>query len=318
MSAISGEQQSICVVFLTDEKYFDRFVYSCHQLIHRGKYGGGREPPTAPRRDICVIVDKKLHDANVYNHPFILQNKILVKYFPAIEFSAEFHEMARIRGDYDKHKWRYDKLIQYQKFYLFDSFFKKWNYVFYMDGEININYPIQPILDILSPDCFYAHSDTYPKYEWNLERQFITENPAHDKYLAKLKKNFDTNIDYFQTTIFMFDTRRFIKPNVVRDLIALTEEFPNCWTNEQGIMSIYFSKVWQQIPFCVPGEPYMRLYDYTYRFAECKYIMYKRDFGTRMNIADDPVINGKWGGGAGFVPRGAPQARENAGKKFLM
>jgi hypothetical protein len=322
MSYLDSSPQSICVVFLTDEKYFDKFLFTCHQLINRGKYGGGSEPATShTARDICVIVDKKLHDADIYNHPFILENKILVKYFPAIEFSAEFHEMARIRGDYNKDKCRYDKLIQYQKIFVFDSFFKKWNYVLYMDGEMNINYPIQPILDILCPDCFYAHSDSYHTYEWNLERQFITENQAHDKYLAKLKKNFDPNIDYFQTTIFMFDTRRFIKPNVVSDLISLAEEFPNCWTNEQGIMSVYFSKVWKQIPFCVPGQPYIRLYDYMNRFAECKYIMYKRDFGIRMNISVDPVMNGKWDGAAaaGFVPRGAPAAaRENTGKKFLM
>jgi hypothetical protein len=292
---MSSSKSSICVTFLSDAKYFDKFVETCTQLIQRGQYlatRGGSGSSSDQRRDICLIIDDSLHELEIYNHPFLLENKIVVKYFPNIKFSDNFHSIAR-------HCDRYNKIIQYHKFYLFDQFFKKWDYIFYMDAGMQIKSPIQPILDVLKPDCFYAHSDSYHEYKWALERQFFNIGG----YLEKLRQHMDLNIDYFQTTILIFDTRKYIRDNVVERLIDLTEEFPNSNTNEQGIMSIYFSKVWQQIPMFVPNKPYIRLYDFMPRFPPYTYIMYKYDFNMTSPITIDPATTGKIPANARVKPR---------------
>lgn len=271
---------STCVVFLSNAPYFDKFLETCSQLIQNGKY----------TQDICLIIDKKLHDVNIYNHDFLLENNIIVKYFPEIEFSENFHRVARQRE-------RYDKLFQYQKFYLFDMFFKKWNYIFYIDSGMKICSSIQPFLDILKSGCFYAHSDSYHKYEWNLDRQFIDI----EDYSEKLRNTMDTNIDYFQTGILIFDTKKYINENIFNNLIKTAEAFPNCFTNEQGTMNICFVDEWEQVPFYVPNRPYLRLYDSMPRFKHCKYIIYKWDFGVS-SIENDPLITGKLSSDARVIP----------------
>ena len=66
---------TICVVFITNNKYFNKFLQSCNQLITKGNY----------KNDICLIICDDLKNKNLENNDFIKKNKIIIKYFPTLE-----------------------------------------------------------------------------------------------------------------------------------------------------------------------------------------------------------------------------------------
>ena len=60
------------------------------------------------------------------------------------------------------------------KFYIMDVWFKQWDYVFYLDAGMHIFNPISRIQNVvISQKHVYAHSDSYPTFEWKLRVQVI-------------------------------------------------------------------------------------------------------------------------------------------------
>ena len=61
----------VCVVFLCNKAYFEKFLYTCSLLLQYGQYRG----------DICLVIGDDLYNSDLLQHPLIVQNKIIVKYF---------------------------------------------------------------------------------------------------------------------------------------------------------------------------------------------------------------------------------------------
>jgi hypothetical protein len=97
---------------------------------------------------------------------------------------------------------------------------------------------IFPLLNEAKENKLLAHSDAYPSYEWKLQIQFDSNNELFDK----LKNIYMLDIDYFQTTIMLYDTK-IIEENTFDDLYKLSLEYPISRTNEQGIMALYFTNI---------------------------------------------------------------------------
>ena len=70
----------VCVVFVCDKAYFNKFVYSCTQLIVNGKYNG----------NICLVIGDDLQNSHLLNCRVIKNNNIIIKHFPDINFSNDF------------------------------------------------------------------------------------------------------------------------------------------------------------------------------------------------------------------------------------
>ena len=215
----------ICIVFVCNKAYFDKFIYTCNLLITRGNYKG----------DICLVISNDLQNDNLLQHPLILQNKIQIKYFPEMNENQEFiktqHNLKR------QARW-VDRLFQYHKLNLFRSFFKQWNYIFYMDCGITIFSDITPILNEAKPNKLLGHSDAYPMYEWKLSMQF---DQTHELF-PKLNSLYNLSIDYFQTTIMLYDTS-IIEYNTYNNLHQLMLDYPISITNDQGIIALYFTSI---------------------------------------------------------------------------
>lgn len=217
---------SVCAVFLCDKPYFSKFLDTCNQLIHTGRYKG----------DICLVIGDDMRHDDVLNCDTILANRIQVKHFPNFRFSDEFRRMQESlnRGPH----W-VRKLFQYHKLHLFDAFFKQWDYVFYLDCGIKIFGDVAPIIAEAKANTLLAHSDAYPRYEWKLRDQFDTTQKA--AYLD-LASRYNLNIDYFQTTMMLFDTR-IIEPDTVENLRKLALHYPISITNDQGVIALYFTNI---------------------------------------------------------------------------
>jgi hypothetical protein len=247
----------LCVVFVSNKKYFNKFLETCKQLITNGKYCG----------NICLVIGNDLNNSDLMNNDFIQKNGIIVKYFPDIQFSDNFHD---INTNWGKNVHRI-KIFQWHKLYLFDVFFKQWNYIFYIDCGMKIYSDISPIINIKCEKTLLAHSDAYPTYKWKLHNQFDKSN---NEYFTNLSSLFNLNIDYFQTTMMLYDTS-IINNSSFNNLLNLSEKYPISKTNDQGIIALYFTLI----------EPYFKqiqthnentyFYDYLSRNKNNKYIMLK-------------------------------------------
>ena len=249
---------STCVVMLCNKAYFDKFIETCRQLLTVGAYTG----------PICLVIGDDLLDNPCLQDELIVQNSICIKHFPDIPFTDEFIEAVH---DIPRDRHWFKKIFQYHKLYLFDPYFKQWEYIFYIDCGIHIHSDIRPILNERLPNRLLAHSDAYPSYERTLATNFTKDNP---ELFDRLHRAYNLNIDYFQTTIMLYDTN-ICNDVVVKQLIALAEEYPISITNDQGIIALYFTNiepVFTQIKIR-NGTTY--LYDYLPRNPDNTYIMTK-------------------------------------------
>ena len=240
----------LCVVFVCNKKYLNKFKYT-YNLLHRyGKYKG----------DVTLIIgdDLNINDIKI--------KKLNVVKFKDIIFNSNFHAVNK---NIESDNRNITKKFQWHKLHLFNTFFKKWDYILYLDCGMKIYNDISPIIAECTKNKLLAHSDAYPTYKWKLYDQFDTSHQLYNKLTDKY--NFD--IDYFQTTMLLYDTN-IITDTLFDELYDLSQKYPISKTNEQGIMSFYFinKKLWKQIKI---KEDDIYYYDYLKRNIKNKYIMTK-------------------------------------------
>ena len=253
---------SLCAVFVCDQRYLSKFTKTLKMLRENGKYEG----------DVVLIIGDDLkHKETELQEKF----NISVKYFSNIAFKdnfiKEFNSLKR-----DQH-WK-TKIFQYHKFNIFDVFFKKWDYIFYIDCGINIFRPVQPIIDSKIENTLLARNDPWGPFlnKWSLATQFDTEHPIfrelNEKYnLLNIKS-------YFNTSLMLIDTN-IIQETTSKELYDLSVKYPISITNDQAIIALYFiciNKKWQEFKIEDDEQYY---YDYKPRRSLAQggkpYIMHK-------------------------------------------
>jgi hypothetical protein len=133
----------------------------------------------------------------------------------------------------------------------------------------------------LSLDCkdsILAHYDGYPNNnDWKLRRQF--DDKQFPEIFSELEKEFDLDNDYFQATMFVYDTS-LLKDDTFDEIIKLSKKYFISKLLDQGIVNLYFNNkkyynVWKQIQIKDDETFY---YDYTERdgLKYTDYIMLKR------------------------------------------
>lgn len=248
----------ICLVFVCNKAYFNKFINTCNQLITNGNYNG----------NICLVVGDDLHNNKLLDCDIIKNNNIIVKYFPNIQFPNDFFI---VNNKLNTDGRNLTKRFQWHKLHLFNTFFKQWNYIFYLDCGMNILSDISPILYEATENTLLAHSDAYPTYEWRLYNQFdnnVTE------YFTKLDNTYNLNVDYFQTGIMLYDTK-IIENNTYDNLLNLSIEYPISKTNEQGIIALYFINIKPLFKQIKIHNEHTYFYDFASRNYNNRYIMLK-------------------------------------------
>ena len=247
-----------CAVFLCNNAYFIGFLKSCGQLIVNGNYNG----------PICLVIGDDLNIPAIYNHPFILEHNILVKYFPDLPFSEE--HMRQMKALEREDLW-FPKYFQYHKLYLFDKFFKQWDTILYLDCGMSILADVAPLFAERKANRFLAHSDAFPTFEWKLNSQFSKDQP----FYTKLESKYNLSGDYPQTTIMLYDTA-IITDTTFEELWNLFLEFPNSRSNDQGLIALYMTAIrnlWTPLPI---QNATHYLYDFSRRGNDKPYIAVKR------------------------------------------
>jgi hypothetical protein len=257
---ITNEDESLCIVFVTNKKYFDKFVKTCTQLLTVGAYNG----------PICLVIGDDIYDdttSDLLKHPIIVENNIIIKHFPDIRFDEDF--LTYVKSLKRDPHW-FPKIFQYHKLHLFNAYFKQWSYIFYLDAGITIMSDIRPLLYNRKKHSLLAHSDAYPTHERKLTCQFDKSK----KLFENLNQAHNLNIDYFQTTIMLYDTQ-IIESDTYDNLLDLTYKYPNSITNDQGIIALYFTNIKPLFEQIAIKEGNLYFYDYLSRDPTYKYIMLK-------------------------------------------
>lgn len=241
-----------CVAFVCNFRYLDKFFETCNALIYVGEYSG----------PIVLLVGNDINIRALNALPFFTKHpQILIRQEPDIVFSDQATKTIHsTNAKCDKFGY---KLFQYHKFYLFTPYFKQWDHVLYVDCGTKIYDSIAPILACAVPGTLVAHSDAYPTYKWKLKDQFV--------------ESIDYNRDYFQTTIMLYSTEIIEKDvrqplKTFNTLCSLTEQHPDCKTNDQGIINLAFIDHWTQMPL---GDEKNHYYDFCVRHSNKSYIMTK-------------------------------------------
>jgi hypothetical protein len=81
-------------------------------------------------------------------------------------------------------------------------------------------------------------------------------------------------MDYFQTTVMLYDTS-IITNDTYNSLLALLSEYPICNTNDQGIIALYFTLIMPVFKQLKIKNDDTYFYDYLSRNNSYKYIMLK-------------------------------------------
>jgi len=234
----------LCAVFVCDKEYFSRFAFTCNQLVVKGNYKG----------DICLVVGDDLRNDPMLDCDAIKNNNVTVQYFPDVTVVQNLASSCRN--------------VPWQKFHLFNTFFKKWDYVFYLDCGLTIFSDISPILAEARENTLLAHSDAYPTFTAKLASQF---DQTTDTF-TQLNKTYNLNVDYFQSTMMLYDTK-LIQLSTFRDIYNLALRYPISKTNEQGIIALYFTCVKPSFAQIKLGDDNMFFYDYLKRDCSKHYIM---------------------------------------------
>ncbi len=226
------------MVLFSDEKYIERAARTIVEIRQIGNW----------QDDIVLMLPESL-----LNNPQI------------IDFAQQFQVALRKIREIDVHPiiehWKkypsnpdYDYVMarefMYHKFQVFDTYFKQWDVIFYLDSGAKIYGDLNRMKTSCEPEgCYYAHSDAYPIYEWKLSRQFCFDMMTSEE-ANKIKERYNFDCDYFQGTMCIFDTK-ILEDDTVDRLYELALKYPITRRMDQGILNLYFlceRGLWQQIP----------------------------------------------------------------------
>jgi len=246
-------QKKWVLVFLSNEPYINKAFQSIQMARQVGQWTD----------DIVLLVSTTL-----YNHDEV---KDVAKMMNVILREVEDRNFETILNVWRKHPEHEDysyvmpRGFMYNKFHIFDTFFRQWDIVFYLDAGARINGPLERMKRSCEPsNCIYAHSDAYPTYEWKLSTQFCLDMFETVIEKVQMLGTYNLSTDYFQGTMCIYDTK-IIEENTVDRLFELSEKYPIARRMDQGILNLYFlceRNLWKQIP--VRDEQGF-LYDYMER-----------------------------------------------------
>jgi hypothetical protein len=256
---------NITLALFCNDGYADKCITTLNDIRTRGAYNG----------DIVFFYDEDFEKTNM-EYLQIIENKYkcILKKFDKMDFSRQITILDR--AEHKKYPSR-ERIFQYFKFNLFQTFFKQWDRILYLDCGMRVYHPIERILKLDCTNKIMAHHNAYPYYqEWDMLEFFFEIRTEHD--IAKeLLENYNLKFsDYFISSLLYFDTS-IIEDNTFQNLVDLMNKYPIAVTNDQSYLNLYFICIKNQYKRLPPADHDSWLFDFWERFnAKCTdYVMLK-------------------------------------------
>jgi hypothetical protein len=226
-------------VLATDSLYFQRAKRTIIDLRTKGDW----------KYDIVVITIgfhlnsnfKDFYNITEVSFPLIDKDNLLNRIGPT--------------GFSNSDKREINKLNQWEKFHVFDDYFKKWRRVVFMDAGLRVLDSVKYLLALDYKNKFLAPKDG--KY---YENQTFKCQISYDNYdmVQLVKADFgESFLDeiYFLNCIWIYDTNILNICNK-QEMIDAMNKYTLCRTNEMGIMNLLLTfkyRLWEPFPFKLPS-----------------------------------------------------------------
>lgn len=245
------------VVTLTDVGYFSRAKRTIIDIRSRGEWTG----------DLVLITVGFNPSQNFLDFYNVTQKR--VEHINTDYLAQQYNQYPLRTVEDNRHLL---KMTQWDKFYVFDDYFKKWDKVIFFDAGLRVFDKIS-ILDNIDCSGQIMAPDDAPPYDNDKRFKNMLEITANPRATEKLWQEYSPNIlneRYFLNCIWVYDTSLLDKCNI-SEMIDAMNKYPFCRCNEMSIMNLLFVfkyKVWKPFPEFV--ENGKRLFGW---------IEYDRDYG---------------------------------------
>jgi hypothetical protein len=245
------------VVTLTDANYFSKAKRTIMDVRSRGEWRG----------DLVLITVG-------FNAP-----KNFLDYYDVIQRRVEHINLDNLMDQYRKFPLKTIedsrhllKVTQWDKFYVFDNWFKNWEKVIFFDAGLRVLDKISILDNIPCEDKLLAPDDVAP---YDTKKRFkamieLTANPTVTKNLFEEYSKDILEERYFLNCIWVYDTS-ILNLCDMTHLIEAMNKYPICRCNEMSIMNLLYTfkhRVWKPFPdFTENGK---RLFGW---------VEYDRDYG---------------------------------------
>lgn len=231
---------STVFVTLCDRVYHAKAVQTIEELRNIGKWTG----------DVVMIavdfIPPSVYGCDIFSVAHIDTSTLLEQY-----------EKHPINSGDDRHK---TKMYQWDKFFVFSDYFRKWKRVVFLDAGMRVLDTIAPLLELPYEGKFLAPDDSDP-YDNGRRFHIQFDLAANPEATARLfaeypRKLFDDK--YFLNCIFLFDTS-ILNIMTMDDLFQAMNTFPIAKCNEMSIMNLIITmkhKLWVPFPQTV-GTKYL-------------------------------------------------------------
>ena len=234
LNTISEKEMTVCVV-LSDKYYKNKVMTTINDLRTVGNWKG-----TIIHINIGYNLDIE----------FKYLNNVKEIDFPLIDKTNLLEKIGK-DGFKNSDKREINKLTQWEKFHVFDDYFKKWSRVIYFDAGLRIFDDIKCLLNldyknkIVAPDDCYNSSNIF-------KQQIVFDNQEYINIFQNDYSNYNKiyNSNYFLNCIWIYDTKILDICNK-NELIDCMNKYPICRTNEMTIMNILFHfkyNLWNPFP----------------------------------------------------------------------
>lgn len=253
------------VVTLTDQGYYSKAKRTIMDIRSRGEW----------REEIVLITIG--FDAHIN----------FLDYYDVTPLRMEHIDTSGLLKAYETHPLlptsdhrEIKKLTQWDKFYVFHEYFKKWDRVIFLDAGLRVFHPIEHLARIPCDGLILAPDDAPP---YDLTKRFggIIETNRNLQVVERLFEEYSPDIfekRYFLNCIWMYDTSLLSKVSL-QDLIDAMNKYPICRCNEMTIMNLLFTfkhRLWRPFPeYCTDHR--LRLFGWTER---------DRDYGLHTSWRD--------------------------------
>jgi len=242
------------VVTLTDQGYFHKCKQTIIDIRSRGEWTG----------DLVLITVGFDAPRNFLDYYRIIQKR--VEHIDCSQILASYR-VHPIRPTCDNREFA--KLTQWDKFYVFDSFFAQWNKVIYVDAGLRVLDKIQYLADLPCENVLMAPDDA-PAYDTTKRFTNIIDVECNPATTAMVVEEYGDilNERYFLNCIWMYDTS-LLQQITVKELIDTMNKYPICRCNEMTIMNLLVTfkyKVWKPFPDVIhSANGIKRLFGWTER-----------------------------------------------------
>jgi hypothetical protein len=178
--------------------------------------------------------------------------------FPIIEKDVLLKKIGK-DGFSNSDKRELNKLNQWEKLHIFDSYFKQWQRVVFLDAGLRIFDDIKFLLELDYKNKILAPIDGKHYQHNKFKDQLCYDKPEVFNYLMSQYDSSILTSNHMLNCIWIYDTN-ILELCDKSKLIDAMNNYPLCRTNEMGIMNLLFHfkyNLWQPFPVKASNDKYL-------------------------------------------------------------